>query len=91
MPIQEGQIIYYVYFACLVHDIACENPLVDCKLCKPGYCRVHISSVVYTADKAPYLGERYFLHREDAEAKKTALEAILKAMEGNYSSGNCKC
>ncbi len=83
MELQEGTIVYYVYIACLMHDVPCNNPLHDCKMCRPDSYRAHISNAVYTADKAPYLGDKYFLHREDAEAKKTALEAFLKGLEAN--------
>ena len=80
--IKEGQIIYMVFVSCLKEDIQCKNPMKMCKNCVPTNFEAHISRVVYTADKRPLLGIKYFVDREVAEARKIALAKELAALRG---------
>ena len=75
--IQEGEIIYMVFVSCLKEDVQCNNPMKLCKDCIPSNFEAHISRVVYTADKGPLMGIKYFIDQEAAEAKKTALTKEL--------------
>lgn len=78
--INEGQIIFMVYVACLKEDVQCKNPMKTCRNCTPGDFEAHISRVVYTADKKALLGIKYFTTREAAEARKIALAKELAAL-----------
>lgn len=80
MNIQEGTIIHMVYVACLREDVQCNNPLRDCHDCRPEHFQAHISNVVYTHDKWPLIGVKYFVEYSDALRRKEALEAELKAL-----------
>ena len=81
--VQEGDIIYMVFVSCLRDDIDCSNPMHLCKDCVPENFEAHISRVVYTADKAPLMGVKYFVELADAEAKKTALTKDLSLLRGS--------
>ena len=78
--LKEGQIIYMVFVCCLKEDVQCKNPMKACKNCTPGNFEPRISRVVYTADKKPLLGTKYFATQEAAEAKKIALAKELRAV-----------
>ena len=78
--IPEGTIIYMVYVACLKEDVQCNNPMKACSDCNPSNFKAHISNVVYTVDKLPYLGTKYFVEYSDAQQRKTAIEAELAAL-----------
>lgn len=80
--VQEGDIIYMVFVSCLKEDVQCSNPMRQCKNCTPDNFEAHISRVVYTAEKRPMLGIKYFVELEDAEAKKKALAKNLAALRG---------
>lgn len=85
MNIQEGTIIYMVYVACLKEDVQCNKPLHGCSDCCPEHFRAHISNVVYTHDKQPLLGVKYFVEYLDAVKRKEALEAELRALRQYFA------
>lgn len=76
--IQEGTIIYMVFVSCLKEDVQCQHPMKLCKDCIPSNFEAHISRVVYTADKRPQIGTKYFVDQKDAEARKMALTKELR-------------
>ena len=79
MELQEGMIIYMVYVACLKEDVQCTKPLIGCADCTKECFKAHVSNVVYTHDKRPLLGVKYFVERSNAEARKKALEIELES------------
>ena len=81
--LHEGDIIYMVFISCLKEDVQCTKPMNQCKNCTPDNFEAHISRVVYTADKSPLLGVKYFVELADAEAKKSALTKDLRLLRGS--------
>ena len=77
---EEGHIIFMVFVCCLKEDIQCPNPLNRCKNCCPTNFEAHISRVVYTADKEPLLGVKYFVNKDEADARKAALTQELAVL-----------
>ncbi len=78
----EGDIVYMVFVSCLKEDVQCQSPMKLCKGCTPDNFEAHISRVVYTAEKRPLLGVKYFVELADAEARKTALTKELRLLRG---------
>jgi hypothetical protein len=77
---EEGQIIFMVFVCCLKEDIQCAKPLTRCKNCNPTNFEAHISRVVYTNDKEPLLGIKYFVDKDEADARKAALTQELAVL-----------
>lgn len=66
--ITEGDIVHKVYILCNKKETECDCP-GTCPDCKAGNFCAHVSSVVYTNEKADDLKGKSFLDRESKECK----------------------